>query len=335
MKKTLKTAVVVLLALCMICPMPVKTLAKEKEYTYTVRFFAGSHGTIDGEEVIEYSNLKYGDRVTFRQNRVTLEKSSKYYIRGIRESGKDNSTVSGTSSFTVTGDQDYVVAYGILGNAVAYTVNYQDAQGNPLAPSETFYGNVGDRPVVAYQYIANYLPQAYQITATLQADASKNVFTFVYTRMSAAAQEAAAGAGGATTTPAGGTAGGAAAGGAAAGGAAAGGAAAGGAAAPAAGPAADAAMDAAADIDGAPEEIQDNDVPLADQQLNDDNVPGSDTTLESGETPVRGGDFARMLLSLPLAAKVGICSAIFLIGGVGGFMLTRKRRKIKYVKDSE
>lgn len=75
MKKTLKTAVVVLLALCMICPMPVKTLAKEKEYTYTVRFFAGSHGTIDGEEVIEYSNLKYGDRVTFRQNRVTLEKS--------------------------------------------------------------------------------------------------------------------------------------------------------------------------------------------------------------------------------------------------------------------
>ena len=36
------------------------------------------------------------------------------------------------------------------------------------------------KPVVAYRYIDNYLPQAYNITGTLKED-SENVFTFVYT----------------------------------------------------------------------------------------------------------------------------------------------------------
>ena len=78
-------------------------------------------------------------------------------------------------------DTDYVVGYGLLVDAVAYTVNYQDADGNALAPSRTYYGNVGDKPVVAYLYIDGYQPQAYNITGTLQSDSSKNVFTFVYT----------------------------------------------------------------------------------------------------------------------------------------------------------
>lgn len=63
---------------------------------------------------------------------------------------------------------------------VAYTVNYQDADGNELAPSQQFYGNVGDKPVVAYRYIDGYIPQAAALTKTLSSNEAENVFTFVY-----------------------------------------------------------------------------------------------------------------------------------------------------------
>jgi predicted nucleic acid-binding Zn ribbon protein len=155
-------------------------LAMGSGYTYTVRFYSGQQGTFGGSEVVTYENLNYGDRVTFQQSSVTLKDGSKYYVKGIRESGKDNSTAVATS-FVVTGDQDYVVAYGILGSAVAYTVQYQDASGNTLAEPETYYGNVGDKPVIAYLYIEGYQPQAYNLTKTLSEDASENLFTFVYT----------------------------------------------------------------------------------------------------------------------------------------------------------
>ena len=73
-----------------------------------------------------------------------------------------------------------MVAYGIRGDMVAYTVNYQDADGNELAPSQQFYGNVGDKPVVAYRYIDGYVPQAAALTKTLSSNEAENVFTFVY-----------------------------------------------------------------------------------------------------------------------------------------------------------
>ena len=84
------------------------------------------------------------------------------------------------SSFEVTGDQEYVVAYGIKGDQVAYTINYQDANGNKLADSQTFYGNVGDKPVVAYTYIDGYTPEYRNLIKTLSANAAENVFTFNY-----------------------------------------------------------------------------------------------------------------------------------------------------------
>lgn len=98
----------------------------------------------------------------------------------IRISGRDNNAAVENSSFEVTGDQEYVVAYGIKGNQVAYTINYQDANGNKLADSQTFYGNVGDKPVVAYTYIDGYTPEYRNLTKTLSANAAENVFTFNY-----------------------------------------------------------------------------------------------------------------------------------------------------------
>ena len=81
------------------------------------------------------------------------------------------------------GDADYVVAYGIRGDMVEYTVQYQDEDGNALADSRTYYGNVGDEAVVAYLYIEGYRPLNFNLSKVLSANGADNVFTFVYTQI--------------------------------------------------------------------------------------------------------------------------------------------------------
>lgn len=172
----------------------------EKEYTYTVTLFAGNQGTfngtggvhviggsaqISGGDAIRITGLRAGDVVVLdaTAGMVDLKNGDKYYIKGVRESGRDNNTVA-DSAFTVTKDAEYVVAYGIQGDMVSYTVNYQDGGGNELAPSRTYYGAVGDKPVIAYQYIEGYRPDAYNLTKTLGKNEADNVFTFTYTQSS-------------------------------------------------------------------------------------------------------------------------------------------------------
>ena len=169
------------------------------EYTYTVTFYAGNQGsfkenvnvTVTGSEAVilqtedkvVVSGLAAGAEVGITaQDAVVLDASSKYYVKGIRLSGRDNAFVA-ASVFKVNGDADYVVAYGIKGNQVSYTVNYWDVNGRELAPSDTFYGNVGDKPVIAYKFIDGYAPKALGLTKTLSDNAAENVFTFVYINM--------------------------------------------------------------------------------------------------------------------------------------------------------
>lgn len=204
MKKIVKGWRVVftsLMTLCLVLGLfPVNTLAEE--YTYQVTFYSGNQGTFNGTEGLSVDNhssgsqyaveengdeitvsgLKQGDIVSFdvQAGAVQMADDSKYYLRGIRQSGRDNDTVQ-TSAFRVDGDAEYVLAYGIRENQTGYTVNYQDAQGNELAPSRTYYGNVGDKPVVAYLYIEDYNPQTLALTRTLSENEAENVFTFVYT----------------------------------------------------------------------------------------------------------------------------------------------------------
>ena len=193
------------LALCLalggsLAGAPVNVSAEE--YTYQVTFYSGNQGSFQGTEglsvdnhssgsaytveesgdAVTVSGLKRGDIVSFdvQAGAVELAQDSRYYLRGVRESGRDNDTVE-TSAFRVDGDAEYVVAYGIRGSQTGYTVNYQDAEGNELAPSRTYYGNVGDKPVVAYLYIENYNPQTLALTKTLSDNEAENVFTFVYT----------------------------------------------------------------------------------------------------------------------------------------------------------
>ena len=146
-------------------------------YTYKVTLSAGNKGTINGQNKIERADIASGSTVTFNLNDIQVT-DDKYYVKGIRLSGCDNDEALAAPSFTVDKDADYVVAYGIKGNMVAYTVNYQDASGNSLAESQTFYGNVGDKPVVAYRYVENYIPDALALTKTLSDNESENVFTF-------------------------------------------------------------------------------------------------------------------------------------------------------------
>ena len=148
-------------------------------YTYKVTLSAGNKGTINGQNKIEKKDIASGSTVTFNLNDIQVT-DDKYYVKGIRLSGRDNDEALAAPSFTVDKDTDYVVAYGIKGNMVAYTVNYQDASGKSLAESQTFYGNVGDKPVVAYRYVENYIPDALALTKTLSNNVSENVFTFTY-----------------------------------------------------------------------------------------------------------------------------------------------------------
>lgn len=195
--------------------------AKAFSYTYTVSFSAGGQGSINGGvqvrkasgneasasvsakgDKIIVTGLEYGDVISCdAQGSVALNENSKYYVKGIRLSGRDNNTVA-QPAFLVSGDQDYVVAYGIPGELAEYTVNYVDTDGNKLAESRTYYGNVGDEPVIAYLYIDGYIPDSYNQTGKLSSNASENVFNFVYSR--AVSSMAAAGNGANDNTAAGG-----------------------------------------------------------------------------------------------------------------------------------
>lgn len=175
MKKIAKLVSVLLLAVLMagLCG----SAWAENTTEYMVRIYAGNRGTLaGGSKVIEKSDYHYNDTVVLPTVTVNDER---YYVKGFREAGKDNSTYN-TTSFAVKRDIDYVVAYGMKSTAVVYTVNYVSNTGATLFPPQTYYGNVNDKPVVAFRYFEGYQPQAYNLTKTLSKDPGENVFTFVY-----------------------------------------------------------------------------------------------------------------------------------------------------------
>lgn len=171
-------------------------LAAEEEYTYTVRLYAGNQGTLTGDGIsvpanadirssqdeIVISGLKYGDTVYITPQAAATASDEKYYVRGVRRSGRDNSEAT-ESSFHIASDRDYVIAYGIKGDMVAYTVNYLDAGGNRLLASDTYYGAAGERQYVSARYVDGYQPQALNLVKTLSANEAENVFNFQYMRV--------------------------------------------------------------------------------------------------------------------------------------------------------
>ena len=186
----------VLIVICMIAALALPALAADTSsdatYSYTVRVFPGDKGTIDGKKdpivkVVEpgyewsSSDFEYGQRAA--------SDTDKYYVRGIREAGRDNNTTGDlvnpddlvNPGFTVDRDIDLVVAYGVKGSDVTYKINYLEYGSNKkLMEPQTYHGNIGDKPVVAYLYIDGYVPQYKNVTGTLDADSTKNEWTFYY-----------------------------------------------------------------------------------------------------------------------------------------------------------
>jgi len=159
----------------------------DDDYTFTVTIYSGKEGTFGGSRKVVRSGLKYDEQITVSLSDLGLEVKNpdKYYPRGLKIAGHDNDEISrydyNSYTFRVRQDESFSVAYGMKGGMVKYTVNYVDEDGDDLLDSETYYGMVGDYPVVSYKYVEGYTPNAYNLGKTLSSDESKNVFTFTYT----------------------------------------------------------------------------------------------------------------------------------------------------------
>ena len=76
----------------------------EKEYTYTVTLYAGKEGTFaDGSSEVKITGKKYGEQADLGNyiRGVKVKDSDKYYVKGIRESGKDNNTAKLENLFSM------------------------------------------------------------------------------------------------------------------------------------------------------------------------------------------------------------------------------------------
>lgn len=175
--KHIKRFLMIAIAFVLLIPLNVHAA-----YSYTITLYAGNVGTFSDGSTTKTYTVDLNGEVNFQDDIkdvvLTGDNAKTYYVKGVREAGKDNNTVSATR-FTVTSDREYVIAYGIKGNMVPYTISYVDrSTGATLYPSQTFYGVVGDKPVVAYQYVDGYQPEAYNMTGTLKAEG--NEWTFYY-----------------------------------------------------------------------------------------------------------------------------------------------------------
>lgn len=172
---------------------------ESKSYSYTVTLYAGN-GTVNGHTSESYGPYGYGESCTIAWQTLDIQPDDdKYYVKGIRLTGHDEPFASG--HFPVKEDMQFVVAYGLKKGQVAYTINYVDENGMQIAKSDRLYGNVGDRPVVAYQYIEGYQPtNAYNQTGTLSDNEQENVFTFKYQAVQGSSAGAANGGTSAGTT---------------------------------------------------------------------------------------------------------------------------------------
>lgn len=168
------------------------------DYKYTVKVYSGSEGYFDGDtdkhvKVISGEGFKSGDEYSIDVDDIglTLVHPEKYYARGVKIAGHDNDDrIFKSGTFWATRDESYSVAYGMKGGMVKYTVRYIDKNGNEIHKSGEYYGMVGDKPVVSYQYVEGYLPQAYNLGKRLTDNESSNIFEFVYDKAGALAGDA-------------------------------------------------------------------------------------------------------------------------------------------------
>ncbi len=155
-------------------------------YSYRVSIYSGKQGEFSTGKVWE-KDLKAGESISISTEDLGLAlEDDRYYVRGFRVAGHDNDETTGIQRLQIDNidtDVAYVLAYGIKGAMVQYTVNYVDKDGNELRDPDTYYGMPGDKPVVSYRYIDGYTPNAYNQAKTLVENEAENVFTFTYKKI--------------------------------------------------------------------------------------------------------------------------------------------------------
>ena len=109
MKQGKKLLLVLVLLALAVSIFPISAQAAEPQYQ--LRVYPGNKGTISGSANAPYSvTLPYGRSLTIPD----VTPIEEYYVKGIKESGKD----SFMTSYYVTQDQDFIVVYGLKGNEV-------------------------------------------------------------------------------------------------------------------------------------------------------------------------------------------------------------------------
>ena len=175
MKYMKRLSALLLLVFLIMTMIPSEAIAENRQYT--VRVYAGNQGAFSGGSKVYTDNTSPYSR--YSQNVTTVTPNKGYYVKGIKESGKDQLL----GGYQMVEDRDYVVAYGIEGNEVKYTVHYVlYGSETELAPPQTFYADPGDRPVSSYIYIDGYQPYR-RTTRTIGLDESQNVLYAYYTRI--------------------------------------------------------------------------------------------------------------------------------------------------------
>ena len=181
MKKILTILAVILLLNVFGSSVCAEDDKEEKKGTYTVTVSAGLHGMLEDEK---------GNKV--KQIEVQIEAGGEwnpsnyvikpenidelYYFKGYHVAGIE--TLVGAQD--ITHDIVFVASYGIENNLVEYYVNYVDENGNGIGPiRNTYVGNVGDKPVIAFVHINGYAPKVRNYTGTLKEDEVLE-FTFEY-----------------------------------------------------------------------------------------------------------------------------------------------------------
>ncbi|MBQ1363311.1 MAG: hypothetical protein IIY43_09725, partial [Oscillospiraceae bacterium] len=109
MKQGKKLLLILLAVIFVIGVFPVSAQAENRQYV--VRVSAGNKGTIPGYDNAPYSvKLPYGSTLPIPD----AVPADGYYVKGIKESGKDTFM----TGYRVTQDQDFIVVYGVKGREV-------------------------------------------------------------------------------------------------------------------------------------------------------------------------------------------------------------------------
>ena len=181
MKTIKRLSVLLLVVLLFTTVVPSQAFAANRQYT--VRIYAGNYGTFSGGGKVFVDNTKpYSE--TARYDYPAVTPSDGYYVKGIKESGKDASVTENKpilTQYKVSEDRDYVVAYGIKGKDTSYTVHYVlKGSTTELASPKTFYADVGDTVLPAAVFIDGYQPDPEPKAQKIKGNDS---FTVTYSKL--------------------------------------------------------------------------------------------------------------------------------------------------------